>query len=87
MNIIKSCECPCLSHCSTKFNTLYFILCLVFGLILTTFMIKYFLKKRLGKITTNKIESNNKDSNNKDSNNKYIKNIRQFLTNERISLR
>ena len=70
---MKSCQGPCLPHCSTKFNTLYFILGLVSGLILTTFMIKYFLKRKFEKITTNKIESL-KD--------KYFKNIRQFLTNE-----
>ena len=70
---MKNCQGPCLSYCSSKFNTLYFIFGLVLGIILTTFMIKYFLKRKLEKMTINKIESLKE---------KYFKNIWKFITNE-----
>lgn len=70
---MNKCQGPCLPYCSTKYSFLYIALGFFLGLLVTTFLIKYFLKKQAEKLKINKIETL-KD--------KYLKNIREFLTNE-----
>ncbi len=70
---MNKCQGPCLPYCSSKTSFLYVALGFFLGLIVTTFLIKYFLKKQTEKIKINKIEKL-KD--------KYFKNIREFLLNE-----
>jgi hypothetical protein len=70
---MKNCKGPCLEHCNSRNNFVYLVLGFFLGIIVTTFLIKYFLKKQLEKITFNKIEKI-KDE--------YLEKVRKFLSNE-----
>ena len=51
---MNKCQGPCLPYCSSKTSFLYIALGFFLGLIVTTFLIKYFLKKLSLKFHENK---------------------------------